>query len=85
MSSRGRTPKRGGATVGNEAFLVPADAPRPEVGPRFKLAALSLRRFGEFVRLAEAKHALAVFDSCFAGTSQPFRSSRHARERSGVD
>ena len=33
-----------------------------------KLAALSLRRFGEFVRLAEAKHALAVFDSCFAGT-----------------
>jgi len=28
-------------------------SPRPEVGPRFKLAALSLRRFGEFVRLAE--------------------------------
>ena len=57
-----------GATVGEEAFLVPADAPPPQAGPRFKLAALSLRRFGEFVRLAESKHALAVFDSCFAGT-----------------
>ncbi len=57
-----------GATVGEEAFLVPADAPTPQAGPGFKLAALSLRRFGEFVRLADSKHALAVFDSCFAGT-----------------
>ena len=57
-----------GATVGEEAFLVPADAPPPQTGPSFKLSALSLRRFGEFVRLADSKHALAVFDSCFAGT-----------------
>ena len=57
-----------GATLGEEAFLVPADAPRPEAGPRFKLAALSLRRFGEFVRLADSKHSFAIFDSCFAGT-----------------
>lgn len=27
--------------------------------------ALSLRRFGEFVRLAESKHVSTVFDSCF--------------------
>ena len=27
-----------------------------------------MRRFGEYVRLAESKHAFAVFDSCFSGT-----------------
>ncbi|MDP6563662.1 MAG: SUMF1/EgtB/PvdO family nonheme iron enzyme [Alphaproteobacteria bacterium] len=57
-----------GATTGGEGFLVPADAPRSDRGARFKLKALSLRRFGEFVRLAESKHAYAVFDACFAGT-----------------
>ena len=29
-----------------EGFLVPADAPRPEVGGQFRLSALSMRRFG---------------------------------------
>ena len=57
-----------GHTLGGEGFLVPADAPRPEQAARFKLAALPMRRFGEYVRLAESKHAFAVFDSCFAGT-----------------
>ena len=57
-----------GETVGGEGYLVPIDAPRNSTGPQFKLRALSLRRFGEFVRQAEAKHAMAVFDSCFAGT-----------------
>ena len=47
---------------------VPADAPRPEVGGRFRLSALSMRRFGDYVRLARSRHALAVFDACFAGT-----------------
>ena len=51
-----------------EGFLVPADAPRPDAGSAFFRKALSLRRIGEYVRLARAKHALAVFDSCFAGT-----------------
>jgi hypothetical protein len=27
-----------------------------------------LRRFGEYVRQAESKHALVIFDACFAGT-----------------
>ena len=56
-----------GATLDGEGFLVPADAP-PATDPRFKLVALPFRDFGSLVRLAEAKHALSVFDSCFAGT-----------------
>nr|VFJ68053.1 MAG: Caspase domain-containing protein [Candidatus Kentron sp. FW] len=57
-----------GHTLDGEGFLVPADAPRPDSVAQFKYKALSLRRFGEFVRLARAKHALGVFDACFAGT-----------------
>ena len=57
-----------GYTEGGEGFLVPSDAPGPNTGAQFKYKALSMRRFGELVRLAGAKHALAVFDSCFSGT-----------------
>ena len=57
-----------GHTQGGEGFLVPADAPRPDAGAMFKLKALPIRRFGEYVRLAESKHVYSVFDSCFAGT-----------------
>lgn len=51
-----------------EGFLVPADAPTPAKRAHFRLKSLALRRIGEFVRLAEAKHAFAIFDSCFSGT-----------------
>ena len=57
-----------GHSAEGEGFLVPADAPRPAAGARFKLSALAVRRFGEYVRLAQSKHAFAVFDACFAGT-----------------
>ena len=57
-----------GHTMDGEGYLVPADAPRSSKGAQFKLKALSLRRFGEYVRQARSKHALAVFDSCFSGT-----------------
>lgn len=57
-----------GHTLNGEGFLVPADAPLPHKGAEFRLKALSMRRFGEYVRLAQSKHALAVFDSCFSGT-----------------
>ncbi|MEW5736568.1 MAG: SUMF1/EgtB/PvdO family nonheme iron enzyme [Thermodesulfobacteriota bacterium] len=57
-----------GHTLDGEGFLVPADAPAPSDKIHFKLKAVSLRRFGELVRLAESKHALAIFDSCFSGT-----------------
>lgn len=57
-----------GHTLDGEGFLVPTDAPRPDKGAQFRLKALSMRRFGEYVRLAQSKHAFAVFDSCFSGT-----------------
>ena len=57
-----------GHTAGGESYLIPADGPRPDAGARFRLKALSIRRFGEYMRAAQAKHAFAVFDSCFAGT-----------------
>ncbi len=63
-----------GHTMDGEGYLIPSDAPHPDAGARFKLKALSMRRFGEWVRGANAKHALAVFDSCFSGTI--FKSGR---------
>jgi len=57
-----------GHTLGGEGFLVPADAPRPDNGPLFRLKALPMRDFGTYVRLARSKHVMAVFDACFAGT-----------------
>ncbi len=57
-----------GHTKDGEGYLVPSDAPPPSNSSQFKYKALSLRRFGEYVRLANAKHSLAVFDSCFSGT-----------------
>lgn len=65
-----------GYSDGGEGFLVPRDAPLPQTGPAFRLSALSLRRFGEYVRLARSKHAFAIFDSCFSGTI--FASARSA-------
>ena len=56
-----------GHTLRGEGFLVPADAP-PASDPRFKVRAIHMRDFGGLVRLAESRHVLAVFDSCFSGT-----------------
>lgn len=57
-----------GDTQDGEGFLIPRDAPLPSAGAPFRFKALSLRRFGEYVRLAKSKHALSIFDSCFSGT-----------------
>jgi len=57
-----------GHTMNGEGFLVPADAPAPSNETEFRYKALSLRRFGELVRLAQSKHVMTIFDSCFAGT-----------------
>ncbi len=56
-----------GYSENGEGYLVPADAPAPG-GPEFLLSAYPMRDFGSLVRLANAKHAMAVFDSCFSGT-----------------
>ena len=50
-----------GHTKDGEGYLVSVDALPPG---KF----VSLRRFGNFLRLAESKHGFAVFASCFAGT-----------------
>ena len=50
-----------GHTENGEGYLAPVDAPPLE-------KSVSLRRFGNFLRLAESKHGFAVFASCFAGT-----------------
>lgn len=58
-----------GHTISGEGYLVPADAPDPRTADvEFRSRALSLRRFGEYMREARAKHVLAVFDSCFGGS-----------------
>lgn len=56
-----------GHTEQGEGYLVPADAPLPG-NPEFRFSALHMRDFSGLVRLAQAKHAMAIFDSCFAGT-----------------
>ena len=56
-----------GHSIGGEGFLVPADAP-PDTSPAFLVSALPMRDFGSMVRLAQSKHVLSVFDSCFSGT-----------------
>lgn len=63
-----------GHTINGEGFLVPTDAP-PASDPAFKVKALHMRDFGGLVRLADAKHVLSVFDSCFSGTIFTSRSA----------
>lgn len=57
-----------GHTVDGEGYIVPADAAGPDNDAAFRLKAISVRRFSEYMREAKAKHVLAVFDSCFSGT-----------------
>jgi formylglycine-generating enzyme required for sulfatase activity len=57
-----------GDTIDGEAYLVPTDAPLPKADYEFRLKAISLRRFGEYMREAKARHVLAIFDSCFSGS-----------------
>ena len=57
-----------GSTIGGEAYIVPVDAPSQKEDAQFRGKAISLRRFGEYMREAKARHVLAVFDSCFSGS-----------------
>lgn len=56
-----------GETIDGEGFVVPRDAP-VSAKPDFLLKAIPMRVIGSFVRLAQARHVLSIFDSCFAGT-----------------
>ncbi len=67
FAGHGHTIKNGGGD--DEGYIVPRDAPSPQVSDlEFRDKAIPLRRFGEYMREARAKHVLAVFDSCFGGT-----------------
>lgn len=62
-----------GHTVDDTGYLVPPEAPLPGTGrvedAEFRRVALSLRRLdAEYLREVRARHVLAVFDACFAGT-----------------
>jgi TPR repeat protein len=57
-----------GDTIDGEGYIVPIDAPSPNADADFRDKAISLRRFGEYMREARARHVLAIFDSCFSGS-----------------
>jgi formylglycine-generating enzyme required for sulfatase activity len=57
-----------GYTRRDEGYIVPVDAPSPKADAEFRDKAISVRRFGEYMREANSRHVLAIFDSCFAGT-----------------
>ncbi len=69
-----------GYTQFGEGYLVPADAPPPG-SPEFLYTALHMGDVGSMVRIAQSKHVLAVFDSCFAGT---IFSSQRARPPAAI-
>jgi len=56
-----------GHTEDGEGYIVPADAPAPG-SARFRLTALHMGDLASMQRVAQAKHVLTIFDSCFAGT-----------------
>jgi formylglycine-generating enzyme required for sulfatase activity len=57
-----------GHTVDGEGYLIPTDGVMEADSRNFRRKSLSLRRFSDYVRLAQSKHVYTVFDSCFAGT-----------------
>ena len=55
-----------GADMG---YIVPVDAPHPEVDrSEFLAKALDMQQFEVYARRIESKHALFLFDSCFSGS-----------------
>ena len=62
-----------------KGYLVPVDAPDPRTSEankqNFLSLALPMQQIITWARLAEAKHVLFVFDSCFSGTVFKQRSS----------
>ena len=54
---------------GEKGYLVPADAPNPNVDlSGFLRKALTMTEIISLSKIIEAKHALFLFDSCFSGT-----------------
>jgi len=54
---------------GDMGYIVPADAPNPNINKdAFLERAIDMRRFDSYARSIECKHALFLFDSCFSGS-----------------
>lgn len=52
-----------------EGYLVPVDTPSPvEDSTAFRASLLPIFEYGSYARRIQAKHALFLFDACFAGT-----------------
>jgi hypothetical protein len=65
-------PQYGGAKMG---FIVPQNTPNPNIDKRgFLRQSISMQNIEVFARAIQSKHALFIFDSCFAGSI--FASSR---------
>jgi uncharacterized caspase-like protein len=57
---------------GEMGYIVPVDAPNPHVDNKgFLRKAMSIEEFGLFARRIDSKHAIFIFDSCFAGSIFP--------------
>jgi formylglycine-generating enzyme required for sulfatase activity len=63
--------KSNGVSIG---YICPANTPNPSKDPRFSLYAIPLNRIEYYEQQIECKHALFIFDACFAG--QLYSSSR---------
>jgi len=55
-----------GAEMG---YIVPVDAPNPEIDKSgFRAKSLDMQQFEVYARRIQSKHALFLFDSCFSGS-----------------
>jgi len=64
-----------------EGYVVPADAPNPGQQGEFKAKSLGMAELKNLATQMEAKHALFVFDSCFAGTIFTSKSAQDVSAR----
>ena len=54
---------------GKMGYLVPRDAPNPNLDPvGFRTKAMSMEGIEVYAKTIQSKHALFIFDSCFAGS-----------------
>ena len=64
-----------GETLNTRGYIVPVDAPAKTQEKEFCAKAVNMDTVVSWAKLADAKHVLFIFDSCFAGTV--FKSRAH--------